>query len=62
MTQVQAKFAEKIILTVSFWSILQAKGEGQCGILLEKLCSKRVPPQTVALLGRERESRLINES
>jgi len=40
-------------LTVSFWSILQTEGEGQCSILLKELCSKRIPPQTITLLGKK---------
>lgn len=37
-------------LTVSLWSVLEAEGERQRGVFLEKLCGKGVPPQAVAFL------------
>lgn len=37
-------------LTVSLWSIFEAEGERQRGVLLEKLRSEGVPPQTVTFL------------
>ena len=37
-------------LTVSLWSILEAEGERESGVLLKELCSEGVPPQTVTFL------------
>lgn len=37
-------------LTVSFGSIFQAEGDGEHGVVLEKLCGERVPPKIVAVL------------
>lgn len=56
-----SKFADKttlaqdksLNLTVSFWSILQAEGNGHCSVFLKELCSKRIPPQTITLLGKK---------
>lgn len=41
---------KKSELTVSLWSVLEAEGQRQRGVLLEKLCGEGVPPQAVALL------------
>lgn len=37
-------------LTVSFWAVLEAKREGEVGVVLEELCGKSVPPKVVRVV------------
>lgn len=54
-----------LFLTVTFWPILQTESDGQHGIIFKELCSKRIPPQVVALLlgkeeGKDQVTPLLN--
>lgn len=42
-------------LTVSLWSIFEAEGKRERGVLLKKLRSKGVPPQAVTFLSKKKE-------
>jgi hypothetical protein len=39
-----------LYLTVSLWPVLEAERERHLGVVLEKFCGERVPPEVVALV------------
>lgn len=46
-------FLYKVFLTISFGSIFQTESDGEHGVILEKLCSKGIPPEIVTVLKKE---------
>lgn len=54
--QINISIFLKQILTVSFGSIFQTESDGEHGVILEKLCGERIPPEIVTVLGGNKEN------